>query len=827
MGVQVRRMVGMVFLGWLATAVPDAWKVSAEDLQSGRRVEVSRDAWISAFPSEQAGNNGAASRLKLKGIQEFFLIDFDPASLAEMVCERAELHVKIAGDESLGRVTVSSIMAPWHEGSGTNYAVTEEGSSFLWQAGTDVPWASDSPDITGVVLGNGGSQWGFADATSPDRDGWQTIAIDPAVVQARLEGFSHGFFVIDDVGSEYTRQGNHIEYRLFPNRFLYSRESSRSRAPYFKLWLRPRKPGDPAYQPPPVHKLEPVNPAVLPDLPTSVAGRTTRLRPAADTPAVGTVPIRHPDGRRLSDNRLYAARGEAIGFLVPWSAGIIRVVSPDDVEVHVYRTPLIDGKIDPLVPVTSKQPLPPDASTLEGDAYIELYVHPHAAGGPRRLELTDGQQRVTIDLQVWNFALPDRLSFIPQMNCYGLPDNEIDFYRLAHDHRTTLNRLRYSWTGKVAADAVPTLDAARGWDWSAWDQKFGPLLDGSAFADLRRGGVPLEAMYLPINENWPMDHEAAFRGGYWVESAYPDQYWETFRDAVARFTTHFAERGYHHTMFEFYLNNKVYFKANRDNRWDACSAPWIFDEPTHTQDFWALRRFGREFWLGVHAAGQQQALPWMTYRLDISRPQWQRELLDDVSNVEVVSGELRRYRQRVIERSRRLNHLVYMYGSSGPVTDRVVMPAAWCVETWALGGDGVVPWQTIGTKQSWTKPDDLSLFYPTAGKPVPSIRLKSFRQGQQLVEYLTIYSQLSGNTRAEVGEAVLTDPGLKGVMRKRSEEDAGTTNFGEATAGALARLRLSLGHWLDQQSPPDRVQWHQPFPPAKPAVPVESRRVVQ
>src|SRR4051812_42459693 len=45
------------------------------------RVEVTRDVWISSYPSEREGNNGGSPKLKLKGHQEFFLTDFDPASL--------------------------------------------------------------------------------------------------------------------------------------------------------------------------------------------------------------------------------------------------------------------------------------------------------------------------------------------------------------------------------------------------------------------------------------------------------------------------------------------------------------------------------------------------------------------------------------------------------------------------------------------------------------------------------------------------------------------------------------------------------------------------
>ena len=94
-----------------------------------------------------------------------------------------------------------------------------------------------------------------------------------------------------------------------------------------------------------------------------------------------------------------------------------------------------------------------------------------------------------------------------------------------------------------------------------------------------------------------MDHERAYRGGYWIEKAYPASYWAEFREASRRLARHIAEKGWADTTFEFYLNDKVYFKAER-NSWSKCSAPSIFDEPVNTQDFWALRRFGREFLAG-------------------------------------------------------------------------------------------------------------------------------------------------------------------------------------------------------------------------------------
>ena len=62
---------------------------------------------------------------------------------------------------------------------------------------------------------------------------------------------------------------------------------------------------------------------------------------------------------------------------------------------------------------------------------------------PRHLDLAlrAGQLPLAVKLTVWDFTLPDHLSFLPEMNCYGLPENERAYYRLAHRHRTVLNRL--------------------------------------------------------------------------------------------------------------------------------------------------------------------------------------------------------------------------------------------------------------------------------------------------------------------------------------------------------------------------------------------------
>ena len=107
--------------------------LTAFTLHAQQRVEVSRDLWISAYSKEVEGNNGGSHRLKLKGIQEFFLIDFDPVALRGKKIVKAQLHVHLASPEApLRRTTVSTISQDWVEGTGSSYAKTPGASSFAW-----------------------------------------------------------------------------------------------------------------------------------------------------------------------------------------------------------------------------------------------------------------------------------------------------------------------------------------------------------------------------------------------------------------------------------------------------------------------------------------------------------------------------------------------------------------------------------------------------------------------------------------------------------------------------------------------------------------------
>ena len=193
-----------------------------------------------------------------------------------------------------------------------------------------------------------------------------------------------------------------------------------------------------------------------------------------------------------------------------------------------------------------------------------------------------------------------------------------------------------------------------------------------------------------------------------------------------------------------------------------------------------MRYFGAAFHEGVRKAGPGRAK--LVFRCDISRPEWQRDALDGLLDYNVVGGALRHYQRIVMDRKAAERQIVVEYGSANLVEESNMQAVGWSLDSWSLGTDGVLPWQTVGNGDSWTKADTLSLLYPPRrGKePVPSVRLKAFRRGQQDVEYLTLLSLTTGEPRWAIGRRVreaLKLVGERGASGSDAAEDAGTVRY--------------------------------------------------
>jgi hypothetical protein len=890
----------------------------AQETSRSIRLPVTRDTWFSNVGSEADSNTGGSARLKLKSIQEMALIDVETTPLKGRVVRSATLHIRSTGEPRLKRVTVGSFGSEWFEGNAGSYEPQKGSSTNNHKRHPDVPWTVPGSDLCSVILGQGGTAWRMAEASLPDAEGWQTIAVEPSIVALRVAGLSWGFFLFDDTGTEWTRRGEEFVRDGYPNRFVFSRDSNRASAPYLTVevgpedrlppgppgelrvdpsdlpegearvsWLTPedkgpsgtvgfvatyhgvtvpqsliplaKKPGervrmhlrdlhlssntgnhvlslkavDGAGNPGPVQSLtvplskrkvgrwtlDPgyaVKATPLPHLgggEVAIIDELDKVQPVSGelipSQTAGYLGSNHLWQAGKKQVRLFSARNEFVGFQILLK-GPITSVRPSlafegqagskvKVEFARYRhVKSSKGPLpDPIVPLGSEEAVEgAKSSSLLAEIYVPHDVPPGELKGTLKLDRNGESLTIGVTLKVWDFTLPDSLSFLPEMNCYGLPSNERDFYRLAHQHRTYLNRLPYNQNGAIQDGCAPKWDG-KTLDWSAWDRRFGPLLDGSAFADLPRKNVPVDGFYLPLFENWPTPIEGNYDGGYWADRAFKPAYRAAFVEASRQFAEHFHARKWNDTLFQAFLNNKADFKAKG---WSRGSSPWLLDEPANTQDFWALRYFASAFQEGASKANGSAKL---LFRADISRPQWQRNTLDGLLDFNVVGGSMRSYHRIVLDRKEAEGQVVIEYGTANAIESSNMQAVGWCLDAWSLGMDGVLPWQTIGRAESWTTADTLSLFYPsrTGGEPTPSIRLKAYRRGQQDVEYLTMLGQLLGEPRWAIGERVFEALKLVGERKTSGGEDAGRVDYSGLRPQDAWALRIKVGEDLSARHP--------------------------
>ena len=307
----------------------------------------------------------------------------------------------------------------------------------------------------------------------------------------------------------------------------------------------------------------------------------------------------------------------------------------------------------------------------------------------------------------------------------------------------------------------------------------------------------VDGFYLPLHENWPTSIEGNYNGDYWADRAFTPSYRKAFVEASRQFAGHLHAKKWADTLFQGFLNNKVDFKAKG---WRRGSSPWLLDEPANTQDFWALRYFGSAFHEGINQATGPAKLG---FRADISRPQWQRDILDGLLDYNVVGGAMRAYPRIVLDRKESEGQVVVEYGSSNAIEDSNTQAVGWCIDAWTLGTDGVLPWQTIGRAESWTTADELALFYPSrnGGEPSPSIRLKAYRRGQQDVEYLTMLAQYGREPRWAVARHAREQLRLEGERRTAGGEDAGQIRFARLRPQDEWALRVRVGEALSALHP--------------------------
>ncbi|MFH1898127.1 MAG: glycoside hydrolase domain-containing protein [Candidatus Desantisbacteria bacterium] len=433
---------------------------------------------------------------------------------------------------------------------------------------------------------------------------------------------------------------------------------------------------------------------------------------------------------------------------------------------------------------------------------------------------------IGINLTVWNFSLPDTPSFVNELNAYGgihkgmgvkrgsqeYEKIELGYHQLTHKHRSTLNVLPYGHEGNISSsDYVPLVGAdlrVCPIDWTDWDKRFGLYLDGSAFTEdygyYGPGtGTPITHFYLPFNENWPakmMDgygvkipetqypacvYEHASRAPS-IEKAFSKDYKESFVSMASEYAKHFREKGWDATRFQFYLNNKYYARENEKG-----AAWWLLDEPAHRDDFLALAFFGKLFWEGVKP---YQGGACFDFRVDISRPQYQRGMLDGLASLQDVSSKAFFMKNRLcMERKQRFGEKYWFYGGGPQIEETSASLMGLYYQAYLLGADGGLPYYTSFCRPDcWSKGEYLAIVYPAIFGPVAGLRLKVERRAVQDIEYLTLLATKEGWSRAKVNQAILKKIRLKGEISSKDADDPGRITFSHLKPDDFNRLRIAI-----------------------------------
>ncbi len=190
------------------------------------RLPVTADTSIWCVAGEREYNTGKSAHLRMKGIENVVLLDFDPAPLRGRRVVRARLRLKGTRPAmSLHKIGVSTVASPWPEGNSDRTARGSEGDScFLTpEIGRRKAWAGPGSDFLDVIWGRGGTIWTRSQAVQ-DAQGWVEIPLDGRILEACAAGLSYGLAVSDDSG-QVCNIHREVDPSVNPNHTFFSREN--------------------------------------------------------------------------------------------------------------------------------------------------------------------------------------------------------------------------------------------------------------------------------------------------------------------------------------------------------------------------------------------------------------------------------------------------------------------------------------------------------------------------------------------------------------------------------------------------------------------------
>lgn len=422
-----------------------------------------------------------------------------------------------------------------------------------------------------------------------------------------------------------------------------------------------------------------------------------------------------------------------------------------------------DALVPVSLPVSSRLPEPDNRiENQTAQAYwVDLWIPKDAPAGvvrgEARLEAQGRTERLPFELEVLAVSVPDDEIPTIDHNSYGSSwlasfykdpgESDQEFFssdrffelihahhRIFYEHRGVFHQLGYGHGGKVGPEFAPALAGSgrtrRVADWTLFDRHYGPLLDGSAFANTRRGRRPIRFVYLPINPEWP----ASFL--WWGEPGYETE----FVNVVSEMERHFRAKGWTQTYFELFFNHKKRYKA----------FPWDGDEARFPEDDDYFAEYHRLLRRAVPAGTPVRFL----FRNDASwAMERQFKTLAGKVNFWVLSRSILSWYDYAPKMLKERGDIVWFYSGPPAVTEVSSAVTKFPLTAWMWGIDGYIHWLTVSPGDDpWFAftGGDTALVYPGTRfgirAPVPSIRLKLQRN---CVQDLALLESLAGRRPRE------------------------------------------------------------------------------
>lgn len=403
---------------------------------------------------------------------------------------------------------------------------------------------------------------------------------------------------------------------------------------------------------------------------------------------------------------------------------------------------------DALIPVTAPHPfaIPDPANRIPNQTaqafWLDIWVPSDTAPGSYKATVTLAQagesKSQPIEIEVLPAVIPAEDAVLIDHNSYGtgwlfgqypqtLPADNDDklfqliqaYHRQFYEHRGIYHQLGYGHGGKVGPEFAPVLTGSgknkRIASWDRFDRHYGPLFDGSAFRQTRRGAKPIPYVYLPINPDWPASEL------WWGEPGYEAE----FTNVVSAMERHFREKNWTSTNFELFFNHKKRYKG----------FSWDGDEQRFARDNEWLITFRK---LLDKSVPLNSPVKFLT-RIDTS---WtmkeQFSSLKGIVNFWVAGEGILSWYPGAAEMLRARGDHIWSYGGTPPVSKPLAMMTLNPLRSWITGVEGFCRWQTVDPgPDPWFQfqGGGETLVYPGdrfgIAAPLASIRLKIERNSLQ------------------------------------------------------------------------------------------------